>query len=142
MIPAAFVALAEFPLTPNGKLDRKALPAPDSQTQETKYLAPRNETEQQLVAMWTELLGLDTDQQKIGVHDDFFALGGHSLVAMQVVSRITHAMDIQLPLEALFDAPTVARLAESVSKSGDSKTAVPEIQRISRTKRRPRRKRD
>jgi amino acid adenylation domain-containing protein len=138
MVPTAFVALEVFPLTPNGKLDRKALPAPESQTIETEYLAPRNDTEEQLAAMWTELLGID----KVGINDDFFALGGHSLVAMQVVSRIMQSMGVQLPLETMFEAPTIASLAESVNKSGDSESAIPEIKRISRSQRRTRRKRD
>jgi amino acid adenylation domain-containing protein/non-ribosomal peptide synthase protein (TIGR01720 family) len=137
MIPSAFVVLEEFPLTPNGKLDRKALPAPDTQVKDTEYEAPRNETEEQLAAMWAELLGVE----KIGVHDDFFSLGGHSLVAMQVVSRIMQSMGVQLPLESLFDAPTIAGLAESMSKAGGAEV-VPEIQRIARKKRRTRRKRD
>jgi len=136
MVPGAFVALREFPLTPNGKLDRKALPAPDVQVQQSEYAAPRNDTEEQLAAMWAELLGVD----KVGINDDFFALGGHSLVAMQVVSQIMQSMGVQLPLETLFDSPTIAGLAESVSK-GEGAEAAPEIQRISR-KRRSRRKRD
>ena len=138
MVPAAFVALEAFPLTPNGKLDRKALPAPESQPLETEYLAPRNDIEEQLATMWAELLGVE----QIGINDDFFALGGHSLVAMQVVSRIMQSMGVQLPLETMFTAPTIASLAESVNNSDDSETAIPEIKRISRTQRRTRRKRD
>ncbi|MCP4001960.1 MAG: non-ribosomal peptide synthetase, partial [Gammaproteobacteria bacterium] len=138
MVPTAFVALQTFPLTANGKLDRKALPAPEMQENETAYIAPRNEIEQQLAAMWSELLGID----QVGIEDDFFALGGHSLVAMQVVSQIMQAMGVQLPLEVLFDAPTIASLAESVNKSTNDKADTSVIKRISRTQRRARRKHD
>ncbi|MGI9290684.1 MAG: non-ribosomal peptide synthase/polyketide synthase [Gammaproteobacteria bacterium] len=138
MVPAAFVALHEFPLTPNGKLDRKALPAPDTQIKQNEYIAPRDETEEQLVLMWQELLGVE----QVGVQDDFFSLGGHSLVAMQVVSRIMQSLGVQLPLESLFEAPTIEGLAQSVKQLGDNTAATPDIQRISRKKRRTRRKRD
>ena len=138
MMPAAFVALSEFPLTPNGKLDRKALPAPESQGATTEYVSPRDETEEQLAAMWSELLGVD----KIGIHDDFFSLGGHSLIAMQVVSKVMQSMGVQLPLESLFESPTIEGLAQSVKQSGDNAAVTPDIQRIARKKRRTRRKRD
>jgi len=138
MVPQAFITLTEIPLTPNGKLDRKALPTPDrSSSADTKYVPPQNETEEQLAAMWSELLGIE----QIGINDDFFSLGGHSLVAMQVVSRIMQSMGVQLPLETMFDSPTIARLAETVNESGDMKVNIPKIQRISRNKRRTRRKR-
>ena len=109
MVPPVFSILDEFPLTPNGKIDRKALPAPDHGATQS-YTPPRNETETALVNIWEDLLGLD----QIGVLDDFFALGGHSLLATQLISRIRDQLQITLPLNSLFDAPTVAGLAEAV----------------------------
>jgi amino acid adenylation domain-containing protein len=110
MVPARFVLLDSLPLTPNGKPDRAALPAPDSVRLElvADYVAPRIPLEEQLAAIWAELL----EVEEVGVHDDFFTeLGGHSLLATQLVSRIRDACGIDLPLRALFEAPTVARLA-------------------------------
>jgi len=108
MVPSAFVALQTLPLTANGKLDRNALPDPDFGAQAAKhYVAPRNETEAQLAAIWAEVLEL----ARVGIHDNFFELGGHSLLATQVISRVRSSFDIELPLRALFDAVTVARLS-------------------------------
>jgi len=136
MVPSDVIALAEFSLTPNGKVDRNALPAPDAPTAQHEYLAPRNETEEQLARLWADLLGTE----RVGIHDDFFALGGHSLVAMQLVSRIMQSMQVELPLDALFNAPTIAGLAENISNSSaDDK--VSEIKSISRSARRTRRPR-
>ncbi|MFP2933923.1 condensation domain-containing protein, partial [Pyxidicoccus sp. 3LG] len=110
MVPAAFVALDAFPLTPNGKVDRRALPAPDTSSLASTYEAPATPTEQTLAALWAELLHVE----KVGRHDDFFALGGHSLLATQVVSRVRKAFDVELPLRALFEAPTLASLAPRI----------------------------
>jgi amino acid adenylation domain-containing protein len=123
MIPAHFIGLAAFPLTPNGKIDRKALPAPDRQRDDGgagggaeggMYLAPRNATEEILAAIWAAVLGLD----RIGVQDDFFAAGGHSLLAAQVISQVRSAFARDLPLRALFEAPTIAALAQRVLQAG------------------------
>jgi amino acid adenylation domain-containing protein len=114
MVPAQFVFLKSFPLTHNGKIDRKALPAPThgdvSATHE--FIAPRTETEKKLAAMWIDLLKVE----RIGIHDDFFDLGGHSLMAIKALSRIRDAFDVDLPLATLLEAPTIARLAALLRK--------------------------
>ena len=109
MVPTQFVVLAEFPLTPNGKLDRQALPAPSSQAGlgPARYEAARNEVEAGLVTLWQRLLG----RERIGVHDDFFDLGGHSLIGIQLLSQVEQMFGRNLTLESLFEAPTIARLA-------------------------------
>ena len=112
MVPAHFVKLPKLPLTANGKVDRKALPAPDMEHRESAYVAPRNDAERQLASIWAEVLKLE----RIGAHDNFFALGGHSLLATQVVSRLRAQAGIDAPLRLLFETPTLAVLAERVGK--------------------------
>ncbi len=113
MVPPAFVVLERLPLLPNGKVNRRALPAPDWSAAQRRYVAPRTPVEEMLAAIWTELLG----GGRIGVHDDFFALGGHSLLATQVVSRI-RSLGVELPVGILFEAPTIAALAERIARAG------------------------
>ena len=108
MVPTRFVMLQTFPLTANGKIDRRALPAPDWHSAGERYEAPRNVVEKVLAEIWTELLGLE----KVGIHDNFFELGGHSLLAVQVVSRLRDAFEVELPLHRFFGAATIAGLAE------------------------------
>jgi acyl carrier protein len=110
MLPAAFVLLEAIPLTPNGKLDRKGLPAPDLASAEETYVAPRTPVEEALVEIWAEMLCLE----RVGVHDSFFELGGHSLLATRVVSRVREVFGVELPLRALFEEPTVAEMARRV----------------------------
>ena len=116
MVPSAYVLLDALPLSPNGKVDRTALPAPDSSRRATAatYLAPRNAVEQVLAGIWAEILGLD----RVGVLDDFFALGGHSLLSTRVVARIRDAFQVDLPLHRVFSEPTVAGLAEALLGGG------------------------
>ncbi|MGP0590923.1 amino acid adenylation domain-containing protein, partial [Nitrospira sp. T9] len=111
MVPAFFVALDTLPRTVNGKVDRRALPAPgidDHLAQ--RYLAPRTTTEELLAGMWMDILTVD----RVGIHDNFFELGGHSLLSTQIMSRIRSAFHIELPLRTLFDSPTVSELAVAV----------------------------
>jgi amino acid adenylation domain-containing protein len=114
MVPSAFVLLEALPLTPNGKVDRQALPAPGTErpTLEEAFVAPRTPTEERLAGIWTEVLGI----VQVGVHDDFFAVGGHSLLATQVLSRVRNRFQVELPLRALFEAPTIAGLATAVEQ--------------------------
>ncbi len=111
MIPAAFVFLDSFPLNPNGKIDRKALPEPDFElTRENEFIPPRNSTELTLVNIWQQVLKIE----KIGINDNFFELGGHSLLATQIISRIRNNFQIELALRYLFQEPTIAQLAELI----------------------------
>ncbi|PWU16005.1 MAG: hypothetical protein C5B50_14290 [Verrucomicrobia bacterium] len=112
MEPAHFVELQKLPLTPNGKVDRKALPEPHLApgNESPKNGTPRNEIETALAQIWSQLLG----RKAVGIHQNFFEIGGHSLLATQLVARIARALKIELPVLAVFEAPTVARLAERV----------------------------
>ena len=108
MVPALLMRLDAMPLSPSGKLDRRALPEPVWQTRE--HVEPETPLQQQIAAIWREVLGLP----KIGLHDDFFALGGHSLLATQIISRTRQACDVELPLRTLFEASELGAFAEQV----------------------------
>ena len=110
MVPSGLMVLSQLPLTPNGKVDRKALPVPDvTSSVSTEYVAPETETQKALAEIWQEVLGIE----KVGIHDNFFFdLGGHSLKATQVISRIRQAFDIECPLNKIFESSTV----ESIGK--------------------------
>jgi amino acid adenylation domain-containing protein len=108
MVPAAYVRLGSLPLTLNGKLDRKALPAPEVAAYATRsYEAPLGETETMLAAVWSDLLGID----RIGRHDNFFELGGHSLLAVRVISQLRYALGIEILLSDIFTYPALKDLA-------------------------------
>jgi amino acid adenylation domain-containing protein len=114
MIPSAFVTLDAFPLTPNGKVDRRALPIPEGRSSEAEgFIAPRTPTEEILAGIWANVLGVE----RISVNDSFFEMGGHSLLATQVISRVRQAFEVELPLRRLFESPTVAGLAECIENA-------------------------
>ncbi|MEM8964231.1 MAG: thioester reductase domain-containing protein, partial [Acidobacteriota bacterium] len=111
MVPAVIVAMTALPLTPNGKVDRKALPSPDAaQIATAAYVAPRNDDEVILAQIWATVLELP----QVGVDDDFFALGGHSLAATEVVYQLRSQLDLEVPVRTLFERPTVASLAQAI----------------------------
>jgi acyl carrier protein len=115
MVPGAVVVLDAIPFTANGKVDRQALPEPDRAFADSSaYVGPRNSIEESIAGIWAEILGV----KQIGVHDNFFDLGGHSLKATQVVSRLRKVFDSEIPLRHLFECPTVEELAAVI----DSKT--------------------
>jgi amino acid adenylation domain-containing protein len=135
MVPQAFVFLDQLPLTPSGKVDRRALPAPEQSrpAQAETYVAPATRVEEVIAGIWAAVLKLE----RIGTHDNFFELGGHSLLATQVISRIRQQFQVNLPLRALFEAPTVAALAlalnrdEAESGSDEAERLLGELDQIS-----------
>ncbi len=127
MIPALFMRLAALPLNLSGKLDRKALPPPDwtQATSGEPFLAPRNNLERLLAGMWAEFLGVE----RVGVHDNFFELGGHSLLVTQLVSRLRDMLKLRVSIAEFFGAPTVARLAETISRQEENQEQIEKIDR-------------
>ncbi|HEY1234438.1 MAG TPA: non-ribosomal peptide synthetase [Candidatus Binatia bacterium] len=115
MVPTDFIFLDSLPLTPSGKIDRLALPLPQGTRPdlEVAYTEPQSDVERLLAEIWAEVLAIDP----VGIHDDFFDLGGDSLAAARVISRVRQKFELNLPIKALFDAPTVARMAEVVRQS-------------------------
>ena len=113
MVPTVFVRLQALPRTPNGKIDRRALPIPELNDRDAHDVLLRTPTEEILAGIWADVLNVE----RVGVHDNFFELGGHSLLATQVISRIRTAFQADLPLRHLFDFPTVKSLAEAVDKA-------------------------
>jgi amino acid adenylation domain-containing protein len=122
MLPSTFMLLDALPLTPNGKIDRRALASMQVvETQKRSYfVAPRTAIEQQLADIWNELLGLE----QIGIHDNFFDLGGHSLLIARLIARLHQTLQVDLPWRSLFDAPTVAELAQMIT------THAPEVSQL------------
>jgi amino acid adenylation domain-containing protein len=122
MVPSSFVFLEAFPITANGKVDRRALPTPDGirPTIDSSYLAPRTAVEEEVAAIWAEALGLD----RVGVYDGFLELGGDSLLAMQVISQVLARWRLQIPLGVLLDAPTVAAMADRIDGGGAESESV------------------
>jgi len=118
MIPAVFMPLAALPLSPSGKIDRKALPAPDrtgALSGTGAKTPPRTAMEESLVELWRELLGLGQADQ-VGREDDFFALGGHSLLATRLTSRMRDRLQVEIPPQLVFQTPRLAALAEALEQ--------------------------
>jgi amino acid adenylation domain-containing protein len=134
MVPAACVLLPALPLTPSGKVDRRALPAPELERAENPADAvPRGAVQEVLAGIWSDLLAVE----RIGIHDDFFQLGGHSLIVAKLASRIRQAFKVELPMVEVFKRPTLAELAAAIeraerSERADSEAALPELPPIAR----------
>lgn len=119
MIPGTFVVLNELPLSPNGKIDRQALPIPDydGNERQTPFIAPRNQQEEKLAKIWHQVFGLE----KIGVNDNFFHLGGHSLIATQILSRIRDIFEIEVSFKKLLENPTIGDLSQTITEQQQDK---------------------
>lgn len=115
MVPTAFVVLDALPLTPSGKIDRRALPTPDGHREplDAAFVPPRNLEEELLAGIWTATLNIP----QVGIHDNFFALGGHSLLATKIISKIRSVFLVDFPMRAMFEHPTVASLAEQLARN-------------------------
>ncbi|MGD0906500.1 MAG: amino acid adenylation domain-containing protein [Candidatus Acidiferrales bacterium] len=131
MVPSAFVLMEKFPLTANGKLDRKMLPIPASKSIQPvhEFIPPSTENEKLLAAMWTEMLRVE----KVGLNDDFFDLGGHSLVAIKIISRIRDVFEVDLPTQTLFEHPTIAGLARVLAEAKNGNRGAQHIERRKQT---------
>jgi amino acid adenylation domain-containing protein len=125
MVPSAFVVLDQLPLLPNGKVNRRALPAPDLTRADLDdaFVAPETPLQQALAIIWTEVLGLD----QVGIYDSFFALGGHSLLATQVVAQVRDILQVDLPLQTVFEAPTIAGLADAMLQDPNKRGRIEAI---------------
>jgi acyl carrier protein len=124
MVPRALVTLDALPLLPNGKLNRRALPAPDaSALGVTAHVAPEGPTQTALAAIWRALL----DVERVGAADAFFALGGHSLLAMRLVARIRDAFGVDVPVRTVFEHPTLTALADAIDRAAPAEDAPPPV---------------
>jgi amino acid adenylation domain-containing protein len=128
MVPSRFVILDALPVTPNGKVNRKALPDPGKSRPDldTPFVSPRIPVEQELSQIWGEVLSLD----HVGIHDNFFELGGHSLAATRVVSQVIKKYQVEIPLQALFQSPTVAQMAAVITENQANSLDEQEMNRI------------
>ncbi|MCW3082474.1 amino acid adenylation domain-containing protein, partial [Segetibacter sp.] len=126
MVPTLWVELESFPITPNGKIDKKALPDPDLNLQfNQEYVAPRNEVEVRLAQIWEQVLRVD----KVGIFDNFFELGGHSLLALRLVSAMQREFSVSIPIKEVFTNPTIAALSVPITNSAKL-SSVPTIKKI------------
>lgn len=125
MVPPVFMLLDELPLTANGKVDRRRLPEPEGVRPELRenYVAPTTRLEELVAGIWAEVLGLE----RVGINDNFFDLGGHSLIATQVMVRVRRMTDVELPLRVLFEGPTVAKLAAEIEAAPGAASSLPPL---------------
>ncbi|HSE15895.1 MAG TPA: non-ribosomal peptide synthetase, partial [Pyrinomonadaceae bacterium] len=139
MVPTSFVMLDELPLTPSGKLDRRALPAPEHSgiESEREYVAPRTEAEELLAGIWTRLLKVE----QVGVNDNFFELGGHSVLVTRMIAEVNSLFQVELSLRLVFETPILEYIASEIekAKAHNAKPAEPEIIPIARELRRVKR---
>jgi hypothetical protein len=139
MVPTSFVMLDQLPLTPSGKLDRRALPAPEYSgiESEREYVAPRTEVEELLAAIWTRLLKVE----RVGVNDNFFELGGHSVLVTRMISEVNSNFQVDISLRVVFETPIMSSIASEIEKAmaGNTKPLEPEITPIARELRRVKR---
>jgi acyl carrier protein len=128
MIPSTWTFMERFPLAPNGKPDRQGLPPPSSTRPDldTAFVAPRTPIESRLAEIWSEILSIDP----VGVNDDFLDLGGHSLAATRVVSRVLKEFQLEIPLQVLFQAPTVAEMAKVITERQAKNLNEQELQNL------------
>jgi acyl carrier protein len=128
MIPSVFVVLDAFPIAPTGKVDRLALPVPPRLRPdlETVFVTPVNQVQEKLAAIWADMFDLD----RIGIHDNFFDLGGHSLLAMRLVSQVVRDFHIEMPLQSLFQSPTVAKMAVVIMEHQGKRLAEEDLGRM------------
>jgi acyl carrier protein len=128
MVPSEIIVMDDLPKTANGKIDRKALPAPSAyQAKESAFfVAPQSPVEESLAGIWCELLGID----RVGVDDDFFVIGGHSLLATQLISRIRTVFDLELSLQDFFKAPSIRKVAEVIEEAIITKTGSSKIDEL------------
>ena len=120
MVPSAFVLLEQLPLTPSGKVDRRALPAPTQPELAKNYVAPRTEMEKTIADIWQQILGIE----KVGIHDNFFEVGGHSLLITQLFTRLQNTFEVRLALRKLFDSPTIDSIAQEIQRIQQSPTGT------------------
>ncbi len=130
MVPSAFVFLESFPLTPHGKVDRRALPAPDLEGREVERLGERSPVEELLAGIWADLLGVSG----VGSRESFFELGGHSLLATRMVSRVRAVFGVEIPLRAVFEEPALAGFAALIEQArrADARSLIPPLVRVPR----------
>jgi len=128
MMPSAFVVLDQLPLLPGGKVDRRALPDPEDRRPEldTPYVAPQTGMETELRNIWSAVLGIS----RIGIHDNFLDLGGHSLAAMRVIAEVLKRFQLGLPVQSLFESPTVAKMVAVITEHQAKRIAKPELEQI------------
>ena len=129
LVPSKFVLMQQWPLTPQGKIDRRALPEPEQEGTNSEAVGPRTPVEEILAGIWSEVLRAD----HISINDDFFARGGHSLLVAQMVSRVRQALQVELPLRSVFESPTIAALADVIESLRHTSMGLelPAIERVS-----------